>query len=203
MSGSNPLLHNKKIENLKIGDIIAFINTDRDILVEMVRKSANADDYESVVKWIDLWKELLDKKYAELNYDFRALVRIMRNYKCERHEATIRTWINDENMIGPEDDMDLRVIANMTNSELLRDNIGETRKAINIMTGWRMRAADNIRDKIKNKLLEIVNTTNIINSSVEIQDLGRVEFLKVIEIKNKSEDIDRRFIHRLISKEYI
>ena len=203
LSGSNPLLHNKKIENLKIGDIIAFINTDRDILVEMVRKSANADDYESVVKWINLWKELLDKKYAELDYDFRALVRIMRNYKCERHEATIRTWINDENMIGPEDDMDLRVIANMTNSELLRDNIGETRKAINIMTGWRMRAADNIRDKIKNKLLEIVNTTNIINSSVEIQDLGRVEFLKVIEIKNKSEDIDRRFIHRLISKEYI
>lgn len=203
LSGSNPILHNKKIENLKIGDIIAFINTDRDILVEMVRKSANPDDYESVVRWIDLWKKLLEKKYAELNYDFRALVRIMRNYKCERHEATIRTWINYENMIGPEDDIDLKVIANMTNSELLRDNIGETRKAINIMIGWRMRAADNIRDKIKNKLLEIVNTTDIINSSIEIQDLGRVEFLKVIEIKKESEDIDRRFIHRLIPKEYI
>lgn len=200
---TNPVIHHRKIENLRIGDIIALINTDRDILVDMVRNSANSVDYGKVNKWIEMWKELLEKKYASLDYDFRALVNTMRSYGCNRHEATIRTWLNDENMIGPEDDSDLKVIAYMSNSELLQQNIHEARNAINIMTSWRMRAADMIRDRIKNKLLEIANTTDIINSSIEIQDLGRVEFLKVIEIKNKSEDIDRRVIHRLISKEVI
>lgn len=200
---TNPVIHYRKIENLRVGDIVALINTDRDILVDMVRNSANSEDYEKVNKWIEMWKKLLENKYASLNYNFRALVNTMRSYGCNRHEATIRTWLNDENMIGPEDDSDLKVIAHMSNSELLRQNINEARNAINIMTSWRMRAADMIRDRIKNKLLEIANTTDIINSSVEIQDLGRVEFLKVVEIKNESEDIDRRVIHRLITKEVI
>ncbi|MCF6158536.1 MAG: hypothetical protein E3K32_08160 [wastewater metagenome] len=126
----------------------------------------------------------------------------MRKYECKRHEVTIRIWLQDDNIIGPDDDTDLICIALLTNTELLFENISTVRKAISQMTSWRMRASDFVRDRIKNKLLELAQAS-IINSSIEIQDLGRVDILKICELKKESEDIDKKYVHRLIQKDVI
>lgn len=197
----NPIIYRKKPEALEISDLIAIINTDRNILVEMVKISIPDNLFEKVGYWISLWKELLEKKYAQLGYDFPHLVKALNNAGCKRHIATIRKWIFDEDMIGPENDSDLRAIARMTNSDLLLKNIDTTRKAIRDMTGWRMRAADLVRDKIRAKLLEI-RDKSVINSSFDIPDLGRVDILKVSGLKTEFEIIDKRYVNRLINEEY-
>ena len=198
----NPSIHSKKFEALQTGDVIAFINTDRDVLVELVQRNTKPDELAAVKKWTDLWKNLLREYYASIGNNFKRLVEDLKEYECKRHEVTIRTWLQDDNRIGPDDDTDLISIALLTNSELLNENISIVRKAISQMTSWRMRASDFVRDKIKNKLLEIARTS-IINSSIEIQDLGRVEILKICELKKESEEIDKKYVHRLIPKDVI
>jgi len=199
---NKPSIVIKKLEDISYGDIIAIINTDKDILVEMVKKVAAKEDYAQIKSWIDLWKDLLEKKFAEINYDFPRLVRTLRRYRCTKHAATIRTWVNEENMIGPEDDADLKAIARMTNSNYLLENISKVRKAIRTMTSWRMKAAEIIRNKIKHTLMEI-KANSIVNNQVEIHDLGGVVFLKVVDLQNKSEEIDRKFVNRLLEKEIV
>jgi hypothetical protein len=201
-ANNNPNIYRKKIEFLRTGDLIAFINTDRDVLVELVKRLVTEETYEKVIKWINLWKSLIENKFAQVGYNFQHLVRCLRQFGCARHIATIRTWINDENMIGPANDNDIRAIARMADSNLLFDNIENTRMAIRDMISWRMQASDIVRDKIKTKLLEI-RDNSIINSSIEIPDLGRVEILKVREIKREFENIDKRYLHHLISEEFI
>lgn len=195
-----PNIHIKKTEALQAGDVIAVINTDRDVLVDLVEKNTKPQELENVKKWTDLWKTLLRDYYASIGSNFKKLIADLRKVDCIKHEATIRTWLQDENRIGPDDDSDLISIALLSNSELLNENINTVRKAISQMTSWRMKASDSVRDKIKNKLLQIADNS-IVNSSIEIQDLGTVAFLKISELKMETEEIDKRYIHRLIQKE--
>jgi len=198
----NPSIHIKKIETLQTGDVIAFINTDRDVLVELVQRNTKPDELAAVKKWTDLWKNLLREYYTSIGNNFKRLVEDLRKYECKRHEVTIRTWLQDDDLIGPESNDDLLSIAMLASSELLYNNVLKVREAINQMTSLRFQAATIVRDKIRNKLLELAQTS-IINSSIEIQDLGRVEILKICELKKESEDIDKKYVHRLIQKDVI
>ena len=115
-------LHRRKVESLQTGDVIAIINTDRDILVELVEKNTNSKELASVKQWTGLWKSLLKDYYTSIGSNFKKLVDDLRNNDCKKHEVTIRTWLQDESKIGPDDDADLISIALLTGSNLLNDN---------------------------------------------------------------------------------
>ncbi|PKP53452.1 MAG: hypothetical protein CVT92_03935 [Bacteroidetes bacterium HGW-Bacteroidetes-1] len=195
-------LHRRKVEGLQTGDVIALINTDRDILVELVEKNTNTKELASVKQWTELWKNLLKEYFASIGNDFKKLVEDLRNNDCKKHEVTIRTWLQDENRIGPNDDSDLISIALVTNSQELLDNISKVRDSISKMVGWRMQAADYISNQIKSKIHKIIDDS-LINSKVEIEGLGSITILKVNNISNNWEEIDVRYSNKLLQKENI
>lgn len=193
-------LHRRKIDSVKAGDVIALINTARDILVELVEKNTNTTELASVKQWTELWKKLLKEYYASIGNDFKKLVADLRKNDCKKHEATIRAWLQDESRIGPDDNADLINIAVLTNSNLLNDNINTVREAISKMTGWRMKASDFITERIKSQMHEFADSS-VINKEISIEGLGSVIVLKVVEISNVWENIDVRYVNRLLQKE--
>lgn len=197
-----PILHRKRIDTLKPGDVIALINTDRDILAELVEKNTKKGDLEAVKQWTDLWRNLLKEYFVSIGNDFKRLVDDLRKYGCKKHDVTIRTWIQDENRIGPDEDSDLISIALMTDSKLLYDNIDKVREAISKMTGWRMKASDFITEKIKAQMHELA-CSSIINKKISIEGLGSVCVSKVIEVSSVWENIDFHYVNRLLQKEII
>jgi hypothetical protein len=199
---AKPDIYRKKSDSLKPGDVIAFINTDKDILVELVEKNTNTKELASVKQWTELWKNLLKDHFASVAYVFRKLIDDLRKHDCKKHETTVRTWLQEESRIGPEDDADLISIALMTNSSLLFDNITTVREAISKMKGWRMTASDYITDKIKSQIHEFADAS-IINRTISVTGLGSVIVLKVIEISTSWENIDVRYVHKLLHKELI
>ncbi|WP_199119740.1 DrmE family protein [Pedobacter sp. ASV28] len=198
----NTRYYRKTAEALKTGDIIALINTDRDILAELVEKNTTHEDLTAVKKWTNLWKNLLKEYFVSIGNDFKKLIEDLREHDCKKHEITIKTWLQDENRIGPDDDSDLISIALLTNSDLLNDNIITVREAIRKMTGWRMKAADAIIKKIKSKIHEFADSS-IVNNTIVIEDLGSITVLKITDISDKWENIDGRYINRLLQKDII
>ena len=197
--GEKANLHRRKVEVLKTGDVIALINTGRDILVELVEKNTNTKELAFVKQWTELWKNLLKEYYASIGNDFKKLVEDLRKNGCKKHEATIRAWLQDESRIGPDDNADLINIAVLTNSNLLNDNINIVREAISKMTGWRMKASDFITERIKSQMHEFADSS-VINKEISIEGLGSVIVLKVVEILNVWENIDVRYVNRLLQK---
>jgi len=193
-------LYRRRIEALKTGDVIALINTDRDILVDLVEKNTNPKELASVKEWTELWKNLLKEYYSSIGNDFKKMIDNLRKNDCKKHEVTIKAWLQDENRIGPEDDADLISIALLTNSNLLNDNINTVREAIRKMIGWRMKASDLITDKIKSQIHKFADNT-VINKKIPVEGLGSVNVLKVIEVSNMWENIDVRYVNRLLQKE--
>lgn len=200
--GEKANLHRRKIESLQTGDVISLINTDRDILVELVEKNTNTSELMSVKRWTELWKNLLKEHYNSIGKNFKKLVEDLRKYDCKKHEVTIRAWLQDENRIGPNDDLDLLSIASLTSSKELFDNIPKVRESISQMVGWRMQAADYISSQIKKQIHKLVDRS-LINSIVEIDGLGSLTILKTQSISNNWEDIDVRYVNRLLQKEII
>ena len=200
--GAKANLHRRKVEGLQTGDVIALINTDRDILIELVEKNTNTKELASVKQWTELWKNLLKEYYASIENDFKKLVEDLRKNDCKKHEVTIRTWLQDESRIGPDDNADLISIALLANSNLLIDNIKTVREAIRKMTGLRMKASDFITDKIKAQIHEFADSS-IINKKILVDELGSVIVLKVIEVSNVWENIDVKYVNRLLQKEII
>jgi hypothetical protein len=200
MKDAKANLHRRRIEALKTGDVIALINTDRDILVDLVEKNTNTKELASVKEWTELWKNLLKEYYSSIGNDFKILIANLRKNDCQKHEVTIKAWLQDENRIGPDDDADLICIALLTNSNLLNDNIHTVREAIRKMTGWRMKASDLITDKIKSQIHKFADST-VINKKILVEGLGSVNVLKVIEVSNIWENIDVRYVNRLLQKE--
>lgn len=195
-------IYRSKVEMLDRGNIIAFIITDRDILVELVEKNTNPGEYREVKKWTDLWKDELRFHYYNLHKDFNMLVKEMRIYGCRKQEVTIRTWLQDDNRIGPDDDADLASIARLTNSSVLLNNISKVRSSITKMKGWRHKASDFISERIKSQIFSIANPS-LVNSKIDIEGLGSVIILKVKEISKTWQEIDVRYTNRLLKRDII
>lgn len=200
--GERANLYRRKIDLLQTGDVIALINTERDILVELVEKNTNTKELASVKQWIELWKDLLKVYYASIGNDINKLVEDLSKNDCKKHKETIKAWLHDETRIGPDDNADLISIALLTNSNLLNDNIDKVREAISKMTGWRMKASDFISDKIKSQIHEFADSS-IINKKILVEGLGSVMVLKVLEVSNVWEDIDVKYINKILQKEII
>jgi len=201
-SGNKAKLQRRKIESIRIGDIIAFIHTERDILVALVERNTNPDDLASLKQWTELWRDLLKDYYSRIGNDFSKLVKDLREFGCSKHEATIRSWLQDESRIGPDDNADLVSIAKIAKSEHLFNNIDTVRESIRKMTGLRMKASDFISNKIKSQMHKYADSS-MINEQISIEGLGSVEILRVVNICKVWENIDIRYVNRLLEKENI
>jgi hypothetical protein len=198
------LLHYKKTDQLKRSELIAIVNTDTDILIQLVEKSTSTAELKEVKYWAGLWKELLKAWYQDNGSDFRLLIRELRANDCIRHEGTIRSWLFDETRIGPDDNSDLISIALLTGSELLLDKIPYVRKCISLMTGWRMKAADKLRQQLLDRLTLQYNQTGAISENKTlISGLGSVQVLRVVETTDIFEEVDLRYVNKLLQTDAI
>ena len=78
----NPNIYSKKFESLQTGDVIAFINTDRDVLVDLVEKITNPNELSEVKKWIELWKKLLKDYFISIGDFYIILIKLLITRIC-------------------------------------------------------------------------------------------------------------------------
>lgn len=198
-SSKSLYIHKSRIENLHLGDVIAFLKTERELLNKIVGKQTTPAALAETTKWIELWKHLLRNHYKLLNNDFNKLVSQLKESGCDRDPVTIRSWLFDDLRIGPRKDEDLLAIAIMTNGTELFDDIKTVRNAIKQMTSWRMKASDFLIEQLKAKIKSTHSTIQV-NSVIDFEDLGEVEILEITEINNSQDNIDIRNVNRLLEK---
>jgi hypothetical protein len=192
-------IYRKKVDNLRTGDVVSIIKTDRDILADLVAKKTNPNELQKLILWTQLWKTLLREHFLSLGMNFKKLVQDLRDNDCIKHEATIRTWLQDPNRIGPDDDSDLISIAMMTKNDHLGDNIKTVRTAITKMKGLRHEASEFVISKITDKMRDM--TVIKLNSEIIVEDLGKIFVLKISEINSEYEVIDSTYANKLLARE--
>ena len=190
--------------DLRIGDFIVVRETDRDLvreLADVILANSNKSNLRELAgKWREALKiELLFASVDQLYGKLKAA-------GCDKEYATVRRWIEDEDVIAPQSKEDLRVLASVTENESLQemaddifDAAQEVRKA-HIVAGRKL--SEELRKTLAKELKahEDIDPFNIWEPiDMEVEGIGNVKVLKIIDIGTVI-NVDAADTNRLIEE---
>jgi hypothetical protein len=193
----NATISSAVLDSLNIGDVLIFLKgSDKDA----IRKIADEKLPEGMRDLAKLWQAALRRYVEKEKVSLEKLVSLLSKQGCRRHRATVKNWLDSENIIGPRNAHrgDLEAIANVTNDNALSTNLLQCQDAITEVWGQHLKAANLLA---KNLLEKINNNTKFdidIEEPVEVIDgilLAKIEF-----IESETAHVPRSKTNRLLEE---
>ena len=189
------------IDNLKPGDHLLFRDSDKDLIREVADRGLASNNQSHFREIAGMWKESL--KNALTKYGLDGLIKRLRETGCNRHPATIKNWLENEEIIGPRFGKDIDKIIIATKDERLKANVVKVKNAIRAVRGAHLQASSFLTRQLINKMPNIIankdRSTDLI--TLEIDNYGVVTILRIEEIGDEWLEIDKSSINRLLDEE--
>ena len=195
-----------KPDSLEEGDFVIVREADQDLIKEMADKALAAEGKSGLRELAGKWREPILIELAFPSSSREKAYQKLKKAGCNKSLITFNNWIDDEDMIAPQDKEDLQNIAEAFDNETLRalldkvyDAAKEVRKA---HTQAGMQLSKLLQEKIAQELKEesITDVYNIWEPiTVEVEDVGNVKLLKIIDIESEVE-IESSMTNRLLSE---
>lgn len=187
ITGDSDNIKQKYPEELCSGDFVVVRESSRDVIRDLADKILQKHDLSDLREVANKWKEALSIESV-----FSSPEQIHRKLKavgCTKDLVTIRNWLTNDELITPQSKDDLGYIAQVTGDAVLSekiDEIHEAGKKIKVVHGQAGRLLSNrLKIQIAEKIQEYGNIDpyNIWDPiALQIEDIGTVKILKVIDI---------------------
>ncbi len=185
------------LDNLNIGDVLIFLKgSDKDA----IRKIADENLPEGMRNLAKLWQTALKGYVEKEKVSLEELVSLLSQQGCRKHRATVKNWLESENIIGPRNAHrgDLEAIVNVTNDSTLSTNLPQCQNAITEVWGQHLKAAKLLAKNLLEKISSNTKFDIDIEEPVEVIDgilLAKIEF-----IESETVHIPRSKINRLLEE---
>ena len=193
----------KNPEDLETGDYIALRESNRDIIKDIADNILEKNSLSNLRELSQRWKEPLVQMNDDLGID--AVHTKLKSAGLIMTKQTIQGWINGQRII-PRDLSSIEKIANVTNDIFLKENAMVVYEAGKTVTEAHRKAGVYLTKKLKYSLPSYINTSGEMSPedlqepfNLELDDVGNVLILKVIEIGEKIQ-LDTININRLIKE---
>lgn len=196
-------LETVKLNDLSEGDYIIFRESERDVIKEIAEKGLEKAGKREIIITANLWKDSLKSAYGQDLNDFAELYRRLKEAGCVKHPTTIRTWLFDDNLIGPSDEYDLHIIAKACPYNDFEDKVNDVIEAIDLLRKAHNQAADYLKKIFLSKIPEAIRNkkdTSIEEISIDTDGSGLIHLIRIEEIGSDME-VDSSSINKLLSKE--
>lgn len=204
ISGSSSQIRSLTPDKLEVGNFIVIRESDKDIIREIADKLLENSGMSKCRALSSSWRDSL--KVESIFYSAEDLHKRLIAYGCTKNFATVRNWLQNEDMIMPNDKEDLLAIAAATDDEVLLENIDSIYDAGKIVRKAHVKAGNILSKRLSDKLsehlsqLDSIDTYNIWDPiELQIEDVGTVVILKVIDIGSVI-PVDINNTNRLISE---
>ena len=193
----------KDINQLKVGDYVVFREgTDSDLLRTIADRAltkAGKGEHRIIA---GLWKRaLLQYVYNHPHGIVGALVDLW-DSGLERTEITVRSWLNDDHRIGPQDEKDIEIIARVCKSLELQAQLDYVRRAIKEVRGAHLQAAHFLAEKLIAQLPSLLKHGIAATHSIEIEDIGQASVIRIEFIDEEDLDVPLTETNRLFKDEF-
>ena len=142
----------------------------------------------------NLWKKALNHALATASEE--SLYSAMRIYGYAKSKQTFTQWLSNDDMIGPQDKNDLKILAKATKCPELTNHLDECWDAIRLVRSTHAKAGNYLSNIMEEKLPAILAEQGPINLNdfnriltLNIPDVGPVKILKVLDF---GDEIDVR-----------
>ena len=139
-----------------------------------------------------------------LFYTIEDLYEKLKAAGCDKGLPTIKRWIEDEDVIAPRSKEDLRIIATVTENEVLMEMLDDVFEAAREVRNAHILAGRKLSEQLKLTLAnelkkyEDIDPFNFWNPiDMDIEGIGSVKILKIIDIGSEVE-VESTDTNRLI-----
>lgn len=174
---------------LKTGDFIVVREADKDIIRELADIILEKSGMSNLRSTAGKWREVLDKEmlFSSVNDFYQKLT----NAGCTKGLATVKRWIEDDEIIAPQQKQDLKYIAEVTRSELLKEMLDDIYNAAQEVKTVHMKAGRVLSKQLQKNLAEELKKYGEIDPfnfwdpiEMEIEGIGTIKVLKVRDVGN-------------------
>ena len=193
-------IYRKKLKDIKVGDYIYDITSDRDILAEKAIEDLNKNSHGWVVDNYKNWQIALISYFIgnEINCDFDKLYNRLIEAGLKREPVTVISWLYGKRIIGPKNQRNvIPIIAQVTDDDKLNTYLDKSIESVRIMRSEHLRASRALNDRMKSALPDII-TSITIGQGFEVEGYGEIEVLKIEEIGSQWLEIGYSSVNRII-----
>ena len=176
-------------EELTIGEFIVVRESDKDIIRELADSILEKSGKAELRTLAGKWKEVLEIEMLFITKE--EFCKRMAGAGCTKGPVTIKRWIEDEEIIAPQQKQDLQYMAEVTQSELLKEMLDQIYDASREVRSAHTKAGRILSEQLKRNLaVELKNYGEIDPFNfwepieMEIDRIGTIKILKVIDLGN-------------------
>lgn len=189
---------------LQVGDFIVVREADKDLIKDMAYILLENEKKSHLRELATKWKEVLN---IELLFCTKEkLYEKITAAGCTKGYPTFKNWIEDEDMICPQQKQDLQYIADAANSDVLSEMIDDIFEASQEVKSAHVQAgrvlSQHLKRTIADELLgygEIDPFNFWVPMELEVDGVGTIMILKIIDIGN-AVSVDSSDTNRLIGE---
>ena len=187
---------------LHVGDFIVVREADKDLIRELADVILLNSGKSEMRELSSKWREAL--QIETLFHTTEEIFKELQAAGCDKGFATVKRWIEDEDVIAPQSKSDLKIIAEVTENELLRERLDEIFEAAREVRSAHQLAGRKLSEQLRYKLalelkkFERIDPFNFWDAiDIEIENIGNVKVLKITDIESIME-VDAADTNRLI-----
>lgn len=197
-NGQSDYIEMKNHTRLSVSDVILYHASNPDLIRSIADKDEKVVELRLIAgiwkKLISRFFELNSKKYTKISLQ-KALMNALKENGCKKHPATIKNWINNPNIIIPDDIEDIKIILRLFKKEEVKAN--EIYDAGLKVRQAHVQAGMYLSTKTNRSIKDLYEKNGISLGDLPYEEQDE-EFGKLYYLR-----IDRIDSQRLINKKYI
>lgn len=197
-------IESKLPAELVIGDFIVVREADKDIIRELADMALENSGKGNLRELATKWREAL--RIELLFCTVEDLYEKLKAGGCDKGLPTVRRWIEDEDVIAPQSKDDLKVIASVTENEMLLELLDSVFEAAQEVRRAHILAGRKLSEQLKITLAKEIKKYEDIDPfnfwepiDMDIDGVGCVKVLKIIDIGSEVE-VESTDTNRLIEE---
>jgi hypothetical protein len=191
---SNAGVPRRVVSDLRVGDALVFRERGRRDVILALADHQLGPDAPAIREMASRWHRAL----RESGLDETTLVQELKDVNCPRTLQTVRGWLADDSMIGPQSRTDLEAIAYALGSQALLNEIPDIWAAIHRLRGEHLSAGMKLSRILLEKLPERLIEISEGRTRIEIDNSTSAWIVQVDDISPTEELRPRSYVNVLL-----
>lgn len=193
-AGENYKVPRRSVSDLRPGDVLVFRESGRRDVIQSLADAQLGPEAPAIRERAARWHKAL----RESGLDEASLMRELEAVNCPRTLQTVRGWLNDDFMIGPQMRADLEAISYAVGNQRLLDDLQSIWDAIHVLRGEHLSAGMRLSRILLEKLPERLEEIQEGRTRIEIDNATSAWIVQVESISDRAELRPRSYVNALL-----
>lgn len=193
-AGENYKVPRRPLAEIQPGDVLVFRESGRRDVIQALADAQIGPEAPAIRERAARWHRAL----RESGHDEATLMAELEAVNCPRTLQTVRGWLADNSMIGPQTKADLEAIAYAAGDQQLLNDVASVWTAIHVLRGEHLSAGVRLSRILLQKLPERLEEIHEGRTRIEIDNATSAWVVQVESISERTELRPRSYVNALL-----